>query len=238
MYLRNIIYHLFFIFGFACYAYSAAAGVSQYKYNVYISGLKVGEFEYAVNEKGSGYSLRALMRSTGIVGAFTKYSYEGLSIGRKKERRFFPQIYSENSDTGKRKSKKEMVYKNGIPSLTQSEERKKYWLQPKTQKNTIDPLTAIYALLSDQPFSKPCKQNMTVYDGARQFSIELISAQIEDDKMSCKGIFTRLGGYSEKEMSKGTEFPFELQFSKQDNIFRIDRFVMSTLLGRASFIRQ
>ena len=238
MNLRKILYLFYFAFGFACYIHSAAAEVSRHKYNVYVSGLKVGEFDYAVNEKGSGYSLRALMRSTGIVGAVAKYRYEGKSMGRKKQGRLFPQKYSENSDTGKRKSNKEMVYKNGLPRLIQSEERKEYWLKPKTQKNTIDPLSAIYGLLSDQSLSNPCKQSMTVYDGARRYTIKLISSQIERDEMSCKGIFTRLGGYSEKEMSKGTKFPFELQFSKQGDIFRVDRFVMSTLLGRASFIRR
>ena len=238
MNLQKILYPVYFALGMAFFVDSAAAEVSQHKYNVYVSGLKVGEFDYAVNEKGSGYSLRALMRSTGIVGALAKYRYEGLSMGRKKQGRFFPQKYSENSDTGKRKSNKEMVYYNGVPRLTQTEERKEYWLNPKTQKNTIDPLSAIYRLLSDQPLNNPCKHNITVYDGARRYAITLISSQIEGDKMYCKGIFTRLGGYSEKELSKGIEFPFELQFSKQGDIFRLDRFVMSTLLGRASFVRE
>ena len=238
MNLRKILYLFCFAFSFACYSDIAAAEVSKHKFNVYVSGLKVGEFDYAVNEKGSRYSLRALMRSTGILGALAKYRYEGLSVGRKKQGRFFPQKYSENSDTGKRKSNKEMIYKNGVPRLTQSEERKGYWLDAKTQKNTVDPLSAIFGLLSDQPLHNPCKQNMTVYDGARRYSIKLVSSHIEDDEMSCRGMFTRLGGYSQKEMSKGTEFPFELQFSKRGNIYHIDRFIMSTLLGRASFVRR
>ena len=238
MNLQKILYLFYFAFGTAFYVVSAEAEVSQHNYNVYVSGLKVGEFNYAVNEKGSDYSLRALMRSTGIVGALAKYRYEGLSMGRKKQGRFFPQKYSENSDTGKRKSNKEMVYYNGVPNLTQTEERKEYWLDPKTQKNTVDPLSAIYGLLSDQPLNTPCKQNITVYDGARRYAIKLVSSQIEEDEMYCKGIFTRLGGYSKKELKKGIEFPFELQFSKKGNIFRIDRFVMSTLLGRASFVRK
>lgn len=238
MNLQKILYLFYFIFGIAFYVDIAAAKVSQHNYNVYLSGLKVGEFNYAVNEKGSGYSLRALMRSTGIVGALTKYRYEGLSMGRKKQGRFFPQKYSENSDTGKRKSNKEMVYYNGVPHLTQTEERKEHWLDPKTQQNTVDPLSAIYGLLSDQPLNNACKQNIIVYDGARRYAIKLVSSQIEDDEMYCKGIFTRLGGYSDKELSKGIEFPFELQFSKQGDIFRIDRFVMSTLLGKASFVRK
>jgi len=238
MNLQKILYLFCFGFGFVYCAQVASAEVSQHKYNVYVSGLKVGELDYAVNTKGSAYSIRALMRSTGIVGAFKKYRYEGLSMGRTNNGRFFPQKYAENSDTGNRKSNKEMVYKNGIPRLTQSEDRKDHWLDPKTQKNTADPLSAIYGLLSDQPLEKPCTQNITVYDGARRYSIKLVSSQIDGTEMSCQGIFTRLGGYSEKELSQGIEFPFELQFSKQDNVFRIDRFVMSTLLGRASFVRQ
>ena len=238
MNLQKFLYLFYFAFGIAIYVDSTSAEVSQHKYNVYVSGLKVGELDYAVNEKGSGYSLRALMRSTGIVGALAKYRYEGMSMGRKKKGRLFPQKYSENSDTGKRKSNKEMSYFNGVPSLKQTEERKEYWLDPKTQKNTVDPLSAIYELLADQPLNNPCKQNIIVYDGARRYAIKLVSFKIQDVEMRCKGIFTRLGGYSEKELSKGIEFPFELQFSKQGNIFRIDQFVMSTLLGRARFVRK
>ncbi len=103
MNLQKILYLFCFGFGFVYCAQVASAEVSQHKYNVYVSGLKVGELDYAVNTKGSAYSIRALMRSTGIVGAFKKYRYEGLAMGRRNKGNFFPQKYAENSDTGNRR---------------------------------------------------------------------------------------------------------------------------------------
>ena len=88
MNLQKILYLFCFGFGFVSCAQVASAEVSQHKYNVYVSGLKVGELDYAVNTKGSAYSIRALMRSTGIVGAFKKYRYEGLAMGRTNNGRF------------------------------------------------------------------------------------------------------------------------------------------------------
>ena len=130
MNLQKILYLFCFGFGIVYCAQVASAEVSQHKYNVYVSGLKVGELDYAVNTKGSAYSIRALMRSTGIVGAFKKYRYEGLAMGRRKGGR----KNTRKLDTGNRKSNKEMVYKNGIPRLTQSEDRKDHWLDLNPEK--------------------------------------------------------------------------------------------------------
>ena len=54
MNLQKILYLFYFAFGIAIYVDSTSAEVSQHKYKVYVSGLKVGELDYAVNEKGSG----------------------------------------------------------------------------------------------------------------------------------------------------------------------------------------
>ena len=214
------------------------AGTSQNHFNIYVSGIKVGELDYAIDKKGYGYSVRAIIKSKGIVNVFANYHFDGAVVGRFYQDQYSPQKYLEKSDTGRRRTNKKMIYEKGIPVLTQSEERKPYWLEPQSQRNTVDPITAIYALLSDQPQKNSCKQNIQVYDGARRFSVEVASTTKDELGMVCEGIFTRIGGYSEKELAQGTEFPFKLEYAAVGNVFRIKRFTMTTLRGRASFVRR
>ncbi|MAI59242.1 MAG: hypothetical protein CML56_09775 [Rhodobacteraceae bacterium] len=238
MILRTILFlTLLFLAVFAETSFTFAA-TSKNQFNIYVSGLKVGELDYTVNQTGSRYSIKAIMKSTGVVSIFAKYLFDGRAVGSLKNGRYFPQQYSENSDTGKRKSNKEMTYEKGMPQIIKGEKRKSYWLAPASQNDTVDPMTAIHALLSDQSSKTPCKQNMVVYDGARRFSIKLLSSTINNQNMSCKGIFTRIGGYSKKEWAQGTQFPFELKYVALGNIFRLERFIMTTLRGRASFVRR
>ena len=238
MILKLVVFLIFLCLAVFTEATQTFAGTSKNQFNIYVSGLKVGELDYTVKQTDAKYSIRAVMKSTGFVSIFAKYLFDGRAEGNLENGQFFPQSYSENSDTGKRKSEKQMIYMQGVPQLTQSEKRKKFWLDPSSQKNTVDPMTAIYALLSDQQSESPCKQNLVVYDGARRFSIKLLTSKIIQEKMSCEGIFTRIGGYSKKEWSQGSQFPFELKYVKAGQIFRLERFIMTTLRGRASFVRQ
>jgi hypothetical protein len=152
--------------------------------------------------------------------------------------RHHTQKYSKRSDNGKRVSKKEMTFKNGIPTVTGSEPRMDYWLSPNEQKETVDPMTAIMALLADQPKGASCQLAMGIYDGARRFAIKLTETIISNGKLNCKGIYTKIGGYSEKQWAQGKGFPFELRCVLQDNIYWVDHLVMSTSRGRTSFIRR
>ena len=238
MILRAVLFPIFLFLSVFTEANLTFASTSKNQFSIHVSGLKVGELDYTITEVDSKYSIRAVMKSTGIVSIFAKYLFDGRAVGTLRKGRYFPQKYSENSDTGKRQSNKEMIYKNGVPQLTQSESRKSFWLEPNSQKDTVDPLTAIYALLSDQPSKNPCKQNLIVYDGARRFSIKLLTSAAAKEKMSCKGIFTRMGGYSKREWAQGTEFPFELKYIAIGETFRLERFIMTTLRGRASFVRR
>ena len=45
------------------------AGSGQQKFDIYITGLKIGELTYAVNTKGPNYAVRGIIRATGLVGA-------------------------------------------------------------------------------------------------------------------------------------------------------------------------
>tara|TARA_B100001173_G_C15835993_1_gene482566 strand:+ start:27 stop:710 length:684 start_codon:yes stop_codon:yes gene_type:complete len=215
-----------------------SAGSGQQKFSIYITGLKIGELTYAVNTKGTNYAVRGIIKATGLVGAIAKYNLDATAFGRVRKGNYRTQKYTETSDNGKRISTKKMIYKNGIPNLTYSEPLKDYWAKPSEQKGTVDPITAIMALLADQPLETECRLAMDIYDGARRFSIKLSEKIASDDKLSCKGNYKKIDGYSKKEWSQGDGFSFELKFVLKDGIYKVDRLVMSTKRGRTSFIRR
>ena len=214
------------------------AGSGQQKFDIYITGLKIGELTYAVNTKGPNYAVRGIIRATGLVGAIAKFHFDATAFGKMYKGRHRAQRYTETSDNGKRISTKKMIYKNGVPTLTYSEPRKDYWVRPLEQKGTVDPMTAIMALLADQPKDASCRLEMDIFDGARKFSIKLIEKNTSDGKLSCKGTYTKIAGYSKKEWAQGKGFPFELKYILKYDIYRVDRLVMSTSRGRTSFIRR
>jgi len=67
-----------------------------------------------------------IIRATGLVGAFAKLHYDATAFGMFQNSRHHTQKYSKRSDNGKRVSKKEMTFKNGIPTVTGSEPRMDY----------------------------------------------------------------------------------------------------------------
>ena len=131
-----------------------------------------------------------------------------------------------------------MIFKNGIPSLTYSDPPKDYWAKPSDQTGTVDPITAIMVLLSDQSKEPECSLAMNVYDGARRFSIKLSEKLAFDEKLSCKGSYTKIDGYSKKEWSQGGGFLFELKYISEDDNYQVERLIMATKRGRTSFIRR
>lgn len=238
MYLRLVSFTFCIIFVIFAGLNPLFASTGQQSFSIYVAGLKVGELTYAVNTKGRNYAVRGIIRATGLVGAFTKFHFDATAFGKLRNGRHRTQKYSVSSDNGKRVSKKEMTFKNGIPTVTESEPRKDYWLSPAEQKGTVDPMTAIMALLADQPKGASCQLAMEIYDGARRFAVKLTETVASKGKLNCKGVYTKIGGYSEKQWAQGKGFPFELRYVLQEDIYRIDRLVMSTSRGRTSFIRR
>ena len=214
------------------------AGSNQHNFNIYVSGLKIGELTFAVNTKGSNYAVRGIIKATGLFGAIAKFHLDATAFGKVHEGSYHTQKYSEIANKGKRVSTKKMIFKNGIPNLTYSEPLKDYWAKPSEQQGTVDPMTAIMVLLSDKSKEPKCGLAMNVYDGVRRFSIRLSEKITLGEKHICKGMYTKIDGYSKKEWSQGGGFLFELNYISVDDNYQVERLIMATKRGRTSFIRR
>ena len=207
-------------------------------YNVYLRGIKAGQLKYAYAQSGSNYSASGILQSTGIVGALAKYKFTASSSGKIVKGKHAPQSYQEDSNTGRRESQKSISYSNGIPRVTERKLPKSHWADPKKQKGTVDPMTAIALVLNDASAKSVCNSKIDLFDGARRVTITLSNPKKSGATLKCSGLYKRVDGFSKREMSEGTQFPFALNYALKGDIYRVSDMEISTLRGRARFVRQ
>ena len=122
----------------------------QHIFDVYILGLKLGRLNYAVEYKNNSYSAAGNLRSTGVLSAIAKYSFEASSQGKIERGVFKPKYYYERSDTGRRKEQKILRYFDHGIELETKKTAKPYWQDPNQQMDALDPMSAIIFILRDQ----------------------------------------------------------------------------------------
>ena len=211
----------------------------QHIFDVYILGLKLGRLAYAVEYKNNSYSAAGNLRSTGVLSAIAKYSFEASSQGKIERGVFKPKYYYERSDTGRRKEQKILRYFDHGIELETKKTAKPYWQDPNQQMDALDPMSAIIFILRDQTEANVCKQNFAMFDGIRRVGIKFVEGEeTTEGILRCKGIYTRVGGYSAKELKDGTNFPFYVNYQIKSDDYRVISFQMTTNRGRAKFVRR
>ena len=211
----------------------------QHIFDVYILGLKLGRLAYAVEYKNNSYSAAGNLRSTGVLSAIAKYSFEASSQGKIERGVFKPKYYYERSDTGRRKEQKILRYFDHGIELETKKTAKPYWQDPNQQMDALDPMSAIIFILRDQTEANVCKQNFAMFDGIRRVGIKFVEGEeTTEGILRCKGIYTRVGGYSAKELKDGTNFPFYVNYQIKSDDYRVISFQITTTRGRAKFVRR
>ena len=224
------------VFNLTEYSYGKT---QQHIFDVYILGLKLGRLNYAVEYKNNSYSAAGNLRSTGVFSAIAKYSFEASSQGKIERGVFKPTYYSERSDTGRRKEQKILRYFDHGIELETKKTAKPYWQDPNQQMDALDPMSAIIFILRDQTEANVCKQNFAMFDGIRRVGIKFVEGEeTTEGYLRCKGIYTRVGGYSPKELKDGTDFPFYVSYQIKSDDYRVISFQMTTTRGRAKFVRR
>ena len=236
--LLRIILTAWFLIVFILQEYSYSK-TQQHGFDVYILGLKLGRLNYAVEVKNDLYSAAGNLRSTGIFSAISKYSFEASSKGKVESGLFRPNYYSERSDTGRRKEEKTMQYsKHGIELITKKTP-KPYWQNPDQQLDTLDPMSSIVYILQDQKEANICRQDFAMFDGIRRVKIKFTHGEeASDGHIKCHGVYTRIGGYSQKELKDGTNFPFNVKYEIRSAVYKVVAFEITTNRGRAKFVRK
>jgi len=121
---------------------------------------------------------------------------------------------------------------------TSAKAPKPHWAKPKSQKGTVDPMTAIHLIMGDRIEKKLCKQKFNLFDGARRIEITLSKIDIQKNSAQCRGDYIRQDGYTAEEMKEGKVFPFTINYIKRDNVYAVESLEIKALRGRTKFTRR
>lgn len=218
-------------------ALPAHAQQDVHRFSLYVSGLKAGTLQTVVTRNGTAFSVSGTLSPTRFMRSIRDVGYAGQSAGTVKGTKFTPRRYSGQTKTGSRTSQVQMRFDGGIPSVDRylpERERRAYDIDPAKQRGTIDPLTAAATLFQDQPATALCSQTLQMFDGRRRSQLTVAAPTIQGESATCGGTYTRLAGFSPKDMQERVNFPFTLMYTRIDaDTYRLMAFTTKTTFGSA-----
>jgi hypothetical protein len=229
----------------ALLALSAAGAEAQTThaatYDLTLGGLRAGVVSFSAVEDGGRYSAAARAVSSGIVALVQDLGYDARSVGRLAGDGFVPSRYEESANTGERTSRAVMEYVSGVPQIKAydpPQERRSRDVDPATQGGTVDPMTAIYALLRDVPREEVCTLDVPVFDGRRASRVTTAGPRADGERIVCEGEYRRVAGFSRSQMRKKSRFPFTITYAPAGDRYKVERVSIDTLYGRATLDRR
>ena len=226
-------------------AEAPAPGDTAATYDVRLIGVKVGTMTLAGRISDSNYVIASGFSTSGVAGQVARASFDLKSSGRTHAGGFIPARYDEAIDTGRRQSSARLRYRSGVPRITggtlaqATPDPGEVPLDPGKMGGTLDPLTAMFAAMHDQPATALCKVDVTVFDGARKSSIRMTGrVDAGGGAVICDGVYTRLEGFSQSELDRQTVFPFSVEYAPAGDMMQTQRVTMRSSLGKAELLRR
>lgn len=222
--------------------WSVAAAATAAEYDLQIRGLTVGRLALEAAETDGRYRAIGRIDSTGLARLFRRFSYRGDVSGRVSGGRFRPERYVEVADTGRRSSEAELVYRDGVPRVlryTSPIPAAADAPDPATQAGTVDPLTAIHAMLRDVAPAEACQLDVALFDGRRRSRIAMRPAGASGGLPVCRGVYQRLEGFTPDEVARHRSFDFTLTYRRGAGaVLEVARVAFQSLYGTASIERR
>ncbi|WP_415182091.1 DUF3108 domain-containing protein [Phaeovulum sp.] len=219
-----------------------AQQVDNAVFDLTLRGLTAGQLHVNGKLVGNAYAAKGVLQSSGLLGMVRKVRYDASVSGRYAGGKYTPVSYAEKADTSKRQSESVMAYRAGVPQVTTynpPRDPRPGDVDPATQGGTIDPLTALYAVVRDVPAAEACTLKVTLFDGRRRSQVVLSPAETAGKGVTCAGEYRRLAGFSDKEMAEKVRFPFRLTYAPAgQGMLRVVEISMDTLYGKGALKRR
>ena len=238
MYLRRIAFVLLALPLFV--APPAFATNTDALFDVEAWGVKIGEFRVSGRDRSGSYDVKAGFETTGVVKQLGRIWFTMSVKGRKAGDTFVPRLYAEQVQTGRRKSSAQLDYASGFPLLTGGKlgTEDAEVLDATAQTDTVDPLTAMFIALRDQPRAGLCKLNQPIFDVARRTIAYMTGRREDGDRVICTGQFRRLGGYSAKQLRQGRNSSYEVTYVPSGSLMRVAQARVTSSRGTAILTRR
>lgn len=185
-------------------------------FDVLLGGIKAGELSIDGKITSGRYGAKGTMQTTGLAGMLKTIRYDAAAEGSFARGRFMPRSTEVLARRGNSRSRNAVIYKGGVPASVIHEPPRSPRpndVDPAAQGGTIDPLTALYAVLRDVTPAEACTLSVTMFDGSKRSEVALSAPEPSGNGVRCTGEYRRLAGFSDKEMAEKTRFPFTLTYA-------------------------
>lgn len=211
-------------------------------FDLSVRGLLAGTLSFTGKADPAGYAVSGQLESAGVVRMIREVRYTGAVEGRIADGRLVPQRYVEKADTGKRKSEAVMDYRGGVPQVKvykPPRDPEALPVDPATQGGTLDPLSAMFAVLGDVETDQACDRTLKIFDGKRSSRIVLAEPVPGEDGVVCAGEYRRVAGFSAEDMAEKSRFAFRMFLVPHgDGKLRVTEVRMDSLYGKAVLKRR
>ena len=225
-----------------CLPRAAVAQSEDALFEVAVMGVQAGALRLATTRDGTTYTVRAEIESAGVARLLRRVRFEAASRGTASKGRYAPARYTESADTGQRQSEVELSYAKGMPrivSYAPAPDSDTPLVDQGQLGGTIDPATALFAALRDQPADQACSLSARTFDGRRLAQLTLSGAKADGDGLRCQGEYRRLQGFTPAEMADKQRFPFTLTYAPtSDGLLRVTQVRLDTIFGKATLTRR
>lgn len=226
------------VFCFTC----APAVAEDARFSVSLRGLNAGSLAYRADETGGRYRVEGQALPAGLARTLYPGSAVASVEGRVDGNSYAPASYAENvTKRGESKSAR-FTYSRGVPKVVKNppdRKRKKFHARPRDQKGTVDPLTTVFAILRDRPADLACNLDISPFDGRERTRIRMSNGSRKGDRLVCPGTYSRVAGFSPKEMAEKVHWPFTVTYQiGADGLHKVERVDVPTTIGTVVFRRR
>ena len=223
-----------------CLPMAALAEIEQSRFALRALGVKVGELTLSSDVGVSRYAVRSRLETTGLASAISRVRFEIAAQGRRRGARFMPQRYVEEEVAGQRETRVRLEYAQGLARASGAEisDRGDHAVTDVQQRGAVDPLTAIFLVLRDQPPEGVCRLRQKIFDGERLTEITLTQRSDRNGTVQCSGFFTRVAGYRPGDLRQGSRFALTVTYAPMGPVMRAMRVDADTVFGAATVVRK
>lgn len=210
------------------------------RYNIKLLGAKFAELSLVGSTTAQRYTVASEFATTGLVGALTEIRFLTKASGRRTGEMFRPRVYSTEEIKGAKREVGGVVWDGKVPRPTGENEgvAETRGVSLAEQADAVDPLTAGFMVLRDQPRDGLCKINVAVFDGKRRTRLALSQPRSSGDTVVCSGRFSREAGYSAEALAKARGWNLTVTYEPVGELMRAIEIRTETLYGDGVITRR
>ncbi|HWA31024.1 MAG TPA: DUF3108 domain-containing protein [Rhizomicrobium sp.] len=211
----------------ACAAAAPASGATDGNtlgvgYTIAFWSLPFGHTHYDGQMTPTGYSAKMHFETSGIVSVFWKSTIDATVAGHLGAHSITPVVYdSYSQDRDKPMQRVKVTFDGDVPQTTAEPpyNTTKYPVSDAQKKDTLDPMSAITAILSGVTVTdkNPCGTGVQVFDGRRRYNVSFTYKKDEHVKLAnglfdgnahlCQIHYDQIAGYKQKIIKEGKSLP-------------------------------